>query len=129
MAVRPVPTEGPINLGILYPTVWFGDPDALKQEIETVQAIDPRISVIVETYDEPHELRTERGRIAIPVDGGVDSEARQVIRTAFDNHFEHRYLRGPVRRWIGSTSPGYGTATDRRTSWFVLLTFGCSPFY
>jgi phosphoglycerate dehydrogenase-like enzyme len=63
MAVRPVPTEGPINLGILYPTVWFGDPDAFKQEIETVQAIDPRIVVTVETYDEPHELRTERGRI------------------------------------------------------------------
>ncbi|MEO8693494.1 MAG: D-2-hydroxyacid dehydrogenase [Acidimicrobiales bacterium] len=63
MPVRPVPTDGPINLGILYPTVWFGDPDALAREIETVQSIDPRIAVTVETYDEPHELRTERGRI------------------------------------------------------------------
>ena len=31
MPVRPVPTDGPINLAILYPTVWFGDADALAR--------------------------------------------------------------------------------------------------
>jgi len=63
MPVRPVPASGPITLGILYPTVWFGSADALAEEIETVQAIDPRIVVTVTEYDEPHELRTARGRI------------------------------------------------------------------
>jgi len=63
MPVRPVPADGPINLAILYPTVWFGDADALAQEIKTVESIDPRIVVTVEEYDEPHELRTARGRI------------------------------------------------------------------
>ena len=39
MPVRPVPSSGPITLGILYPTVWFGDADALAEEIKTVEAI------------------------------------------------------------------------------------------
>ena len=29
MSLRTVPASGPINLAILYPTVWFGDEDAL----------------------------------------------------------------------------------------------------
>src|SRR5258708_7607870 len=63
MPVRSAPATGPITLGILYPTVWFGDADALAEEIKTVEAVDPRVVVTVEEYDEPHELRTERGRI------------------------------------------------------------------
>ena len=63
MPLRSVPASGPITLGILYPTVWFGEADALAEEIKSVEAVDPRVVVTVETYDEPHELRTERGRI------------------------------------------------------------------
>jgi phosphoglycerate dehydrogenase-like enzyme len=63
MALRPLPTEGPITLGVLYPPEWFGDDDAWAREIAAVQALDPRLIVTIETYDEPHELRTERGKI------------------------------------------------------------------
>lgn len=62
MAVRPVPETGPLVLGILYPTAWFGDDAALAAEIATIRAIDPRIEVRTVEYDEPHELRTLRGR-------------------------------------------------------------------
>ena len=62
MGVRRVPDSGPVVLGILYPTVWFGDADALAVELAAIHAIDPRLEVIVETYDEPHDLRTLRGR-------------------------------------------------------------------
>ena len=63
MTARSVPTSGPITIGILYPTVWFGDADALATEIATVRGIDARIEVVAEMYDEPHELRTMRGRV------------------------------------------------------------------
>jgi phosphoglycerate dehydrogenase-like enzyme len=63
MSLRPVPSQGPINLAVLYPPEWFGDNDAWSREIESVQSIDPRLVVSIETYDEPHELRTERGKI------------------------------------------------------------------
>ena len=63
MPIRPVPASGPITLAVLYPAVWFGDDDAWAREIETVQSIDPRLAVTIEMYDEPHELRTERGKI------------------------------------------------------------------
>jgi phosphoglycerate dehydrogenase-like enzyme len=66
MTVRPVPATGPLVLAILYPTAWFGDAEALAAELATVRAIDPRIEVRVVTYDEPHDLRTLRGR----ADGG-----------------------------------------------------------
>ena len=62
MGVRRVPDSGPVVLGILYPTVWFGDADALAVELAAIRAIDPRLEVVVETYDEPHDLRTLRGR-------------------------------------------------------------------
>ena len=62
MAVRPVPETGPLVLGILYPTVWFGDAAALAEEIATIEALDPRLEVRAVTYDEPHDLRTLRGR-------------------------------------------------------------------
>ena len=62
MAVRPVPETGPLVLGILYPTVWFGDAAALAEEIAAIEALDPRLEVRAVTYDEPHDLRTLRGR-------------------------------------------------------------------
>jgi phosphoglycerate dehydrogenase-like enzyme len=78
MPVRSAPATGPITLGILYPTVWFGDADALAEEIKTVEAVDPRVVVTVEEYDEPHELRTERGRI-----GGAEA-ARELAPALTD---------------------------------------------
>lgn len=60
--MRQVPTSGPIVLGLLYPTDWLGDGDALAAAVAEVAAVDPRIEVVVETYTEDHDLRTLRGR-------------------------------------------------------------------
>jgi phosphoglycerate dehydrogenase-like enzyme len=62
MPNRPVPTTGPLVLALLYPPEWFGDADALREEVAHIEAIDPRLEVRVVTYDEPHDLRTLRGR-------------------------------------------------------------------
>lgn len=45
-------------VGILYPREWNAD---LAADVDRLRAIDPRIEVIVEPYDEPNEVRTGRG--------------------------------------------------------------------
>jgi len=59
--VRAVPTTGPIVIGVLYPPVWFGGDAAITAAAATVEAIDPRIEVVVETYEEGQYQRTLRG--------------------------------------------------------------------
>jgi len=60
--MRQPPAEGPIILGLLYPTAWVGDADAVAAAVAAIEAIDPRIEVVLETYDEGQALRTARGR-------------------------------------------------------------------
>jgi phosphoglycerate dehydrogenase-like enzyme len=60
--MRTPPGTGPVLLGLLYPTVWFGDDAAVAATVAAIESIDPRIEVIVETYDEGQALRTMRGR-------------------------------------------------------------------
>jgi len=60
--MRSAPTDGPIVLGLLYPTVWFGDDEAVAAAVATIEAIDPRLEVVVEAYDEGQDVRTLRGR-------------------------------------------------------------------
>lgn len=49
-------------LGLLYPTVWYGDGGALEATIAEIEAVDPRIEVVVEEYEEGQDMRTLRGR-------------------------------------------------------------------
>ncbi len=60
--MRHAPAEGPVVLGLLYPTAWFGPDEAVAATVAAIEAIDPRISVVVETYDEGQAIRTMRGR-------------------------------------------------------------------
>jgi phosphoglycerate dehydrogenase-like enzyme len=48
-------------IGVLYPPVWFGGDDAIATAAATVETIDPRIEVLVETYEEGQYQRTLRG--------------------------------------------------------------------
>ena len=48
----------PLVVGVLYPSEWNFDFDRHMAELA---AIDPRIEVIVESYEEPSELRSGRG--------------------------------------------------------------------
>ncbi len=55
-----------VVVGILYPPEWYGSPDGLAEEVEALEALDPRIEVVVERYDEPHDLRSARGKPGAP---------------------------------------------------------------
>ena len=55
-------TDDPVTIGVLYPPEWYGDPDGFASEIAALEQFDPRVRVIVEQYDEPHELRSARGK-------------------------------------------------------------------
>lgn len=72
-AVRRPPAAGPVVLGILYPTLWLGDDDAVAAAIAAIEAVDPRIEVVVEPYEEGQHLRTLRGHPA-----GI-AEARSLV--------------------------------------------------
>ena len=45
----------------MYPPEWFGSPQDFEAELARIEAVDPRIEVVVTTYVEPHELRSARG--------------------------------------------------------------------
>lgn len=60
--VRRAPEAGPVVLAILYPTVWLGDADALAAMAAEIEAIDPRIELVLEEYEEGQDMRTLRGR-------------------------------------------------------------------
>ena len=59
--MRTAPPDGPIVLGICYPPAWFGGPDAIAEVARGIEAIDPRIEVLVEPYEEGQYQRTLRG--------------------------------------------------------------------
>ena len=61
-ASRVPPPTGPVVLGLCYPPVWLGDDEALARAVAAVEAVDERIEVVVETYEEGQHLRTLRGR-------------------------------------------------------------------
>jgi phosphoglycerate dehydrogenase-like enzyme len=56
-------SEGaPVVVGILYPPEWYGAPDDFARQRRELEALDPRVRVVVETYVESHELRSARGK-------------------------------------------------------------------
>lgn len=50
-----------VVVGVLYPPEWYGSDEGFAQELVALGAVDPRVEVVVATYDEPHDLRTARG--------------------------------------------------------------------
>ena len=49
-----------IVVGVLLPPEWLGKDFA--GAITSIEAIDPRVRVVAETYVESHDLRSARGR-------------------------------------------------------------------
>jgi phosphoglycerate dehydrogenase-like enzyme len=62
MVPDPGADDVPVVVGILYPKEWYGTPEDFARAVADVEALDPRIQVVVETYAEPHELRSARGK-------------------------------------------------------------------
>jgi phosphoglycerate dehydrogenase-like enzyme len=108
--------SSPVVVGLLYPTVWYGDPEAFADEVAELAALDPRIEVVVETYEEPHELRTGRGgadadswRPKAPelTDAQRAALARCEVVVAIDLPFDVATV-APKLRWVQAV--GAGTA-------------------
>lgn len=59
--MAPSPSS-PVLVGVLYPSEWFGAPEAFAAEIARLEDLDARVQVVAEPYLEPHELRSARGK-------------------------------------------------------------------
>lgn len=107
-------TPTPLVIGILYPAAWYGDRDGFAAEVRALEALDPRIEVLVEGYDEPTELRSARGRgdhdqlrAQAPVlsDAQRAVLARAEVALAIDLPFDIATL-APRLRWVQSVGAG-----------------------
>ncbi len=70
-------------VGIMYPPEWFGSRRGFEAELARIEAVDPRVEVVVTTYVEPHELRTSRGAA---LDGGGNDRIEGPPISAEDRH-------------------------------------------
>src|SRR5437773_184025 len=74
---------GSIVIGILYPPAWYGDPDGFAGELAELVGVDPRVQVVAEAYEEPHELRTARGKPGAAVPAELAPALTDAQRAAF----------------------------------------------
>lgn len=105
-----------VVVGVLYPPEWYGDRDRFEAELRELAALDPRISLVVETYVEPHELRSARGkpgadelRAQAPplTDAQQAALARCDVVVAIDLPFDVAGV-APRLRWVQAVGAGTG---------------------
>jgi len=108
--------DAPIVVGVLYPPAWYGDRAGFADALARIAAIDPRIEVVVETYVEPHDLRSARGkpgadghRAEAPplTDAQRDALARVQVALAIDLPFDVRSV-APHLKWVQAVGAGTG---------------------
>jgi phosphoglycerate dehydrogenase-like enzyme len=116
MAADPGTSADTVVVGILYPAEWFGTPEALAEEIATIEAVDPRIEVVVERYDEPHDLRSSRGKPDAPdlrdrapalTDPQRAAFERVDVAIVIDLPYDVRDV-APRLRWVQAVGAGTG---------------------
>ncbi len=110
-------SEGaPIVVGILYPPEWYGAPDDFADAVAAVEALDPRLRVVVETYAEAHELRSARGKPgaerlkdqASPLTDAQRAAFRDLtVALAIDLPFDVRNV-APSLEWVQAVGAGTG---------------------
>lgn len=105
-----------IVVGVLYPPEWYGEVEAFASEIERIHSLDPRVRVVVETYDEPHELRSARGkpgadglrdRAPVLSDAQRAAFAQLHVAVAIDLPFDVAEV-APELRWVQAVGAGTG---------------------
>lgn len=111
------PTEGPVVLGILYPAAWAGDAATFARLVDATRAVDPRLEIVVEPYEEGQHLRTLRGtpagaaeaRALVPTitDAQRAAFARVHGVVAIDLPFDVAEL-APNLGWVQGVGAGYG---------------------
>jgi phosphoglycerate dehydrogenase-like enzyme len=113
---RPPLESTPVVVGVLYPTEWYGDREAFAVEVERLERLDPRVRVVVESYVEPHQLRSARGkpgadrlRADAPAltDGQRAAFAQLDVALAIDLPFDVAAI-APQLRWVQAVGAGTG---------------------
>ncbi len=108
--------EDAVVVGVLYPSKWFGDADGFAREVAALEALNPRVRVLTETYDEPHELRSARGkpgaedlrdRAPALTDAQRRAFAEINVAVAIDLPFAVA-SHAPNLRWVQSVGAGTG---------------------
>jgi phosphoglycerate dehydrogenase-like enzyme len=103
-----------VVVAILYPEAWYGDAEAFAAEVTALEALDPRVEVVVEAYEEPHDLRIARGRGAsdelaqlapVLTDAQRAAFARAEVAVAIDLPTAVASL-APGLRWVQAVGAG-----------------------
>jgi len=115
MAPTPADNE-PLVVGVLYPPAWYGDRAGFTDALAALEAIDPRVEVVTETYVEPHDLRSARGKPDADAHRGEapplsDEQraalARVHVALAIDLPFDVRRV-APHLAWVQAVGAGTG---------------------
>jgi phosphoglycerate dehydrogenase-like enzyme len=110
------PPREPVVVGVLYPSEWYGDAEGFARELAALEGLDDRVRVIGETYVEPHELRSARGkpgaedlrgRAPALTEAQRDAFARMHVAVAIDLPFDVA-KHAPNLRWVQSVGAGTG---------------------
>ena len=101
---------------MFYPSEWHGDPESLAAEMSALEAVDPRVEVVIERYLEPEDLRSARGRphdaalrdLAPPLsDAQRQAFARVEVAVTVDLPFDVATV-APRLRWVQAVGAGTG---------------------
>lgn len=117
MIHRTPPTTGPVVLGVLYPAAWAGAPETFGRLLDSTRAVDPRIELVVEPYEEGQHLRTLRGtptgaaeaRRLVPPPTAAQRSALARVHgvVAIDLPFDVGSI-APDLAWVQGVGAGYG---------------------
>jgi phosphoglycerate dehydrogenase-like enzyme len=108
--------NGPVVIGVLYPPEYYRDSAGFTKEIAALEATPGVERVVVETYIEPHELRSARGKpgaealksSAPPLtDAQRDALAQVDIALTLDLPFDVASV-APRLRWVQAVGVGTG---------------------
>ena len=108
--------DAPLVVGVLYPPAWYGDRAGFGDAVAAIDAVDPRVEVLTETYVEPHDLRSahgkpdaDRDRDEAPAltDAQRAAFARVHVALAIDLPYDVRSV-APNLQWVQAVGAGTG---------------------
>lgn len=105
----------PVVVLIAYQTEWYGSPEGFSAEVAALEALDPRVRVVVSPYVEPHEVKVAKELGQLPPEG-FRSEVGPELAEAFSAAQVILTLdlptdivdRAPHLRWVQSIGAGTG---------------------
>jgi phosphoglycerate dehydrogenase-like enzyme len=110
------PNPDALVVGILYPPAWYGDGERFAAALREIEALDPRVQVVAETYVERHDLRSARGkpgadRLHDQAPALTDAQRAALatldVALAIDLPFDVRRV-APRLQWVQAVGAGTG---------------------